>query len=370
MTMRSILENRKDYIIQQVKDGKSYAALAREFGCNSGTIWYFLKDHNVKSKYKQSPNYGKKYEYKDLVIKLFQEDNRSVCSISKEIGISNGVVNKWLHEWGYDTSKGFTVDPNKPLLKDRLDEVLILHQQGWSQSQIGQELGYSGGQISRLLSKNNIKAHPQAKYHVDEKYFDIIDNEYKAYILGWLYSDGSVGYEGKIRIALQEEDKPILEWMKKELKYDGPLYYKKPRPTSPKPQWELCINRKKLADKIIALGCIPSKSMTLTFPTLDMVPNKFLSAFVRGYFEGDGSINKKYMAIVGTMEFIYTLKQKLPCDITNIYQRYKDRDPKDSSHQLFVCRKKDCQKFAKWLYADATIYLTRKYDIAHQYFLS
>ena len=28
-----------------------------------------------------------------------------------------------------------------------------------------------------------------------------------------------------------------------------------------------------------------------------------------------------------------------------------------------------CKKFAQWLYKDATIYLTRKYDIAREYFL-
>ena len=28
-----------------------------------------------------------------------------------------------------------------------------------------------------------------------------------------------------------------------------------------------------------------------------------------------------------------------------------------------------CKKFAQWLYKDATIYLTRKYDIAKEYFL-
>ena len=109
--------------------------------------------------------------------------------------------------------------------------------------------------------------------------------------------------------------------------------------------------------------------MTLTFPSANIIPNEFLSAFVRGYFDGDGSITSKYIAIVGTLEFINALKDKIHCNITNIYQRYKDRDPKDGSHQLFICRQEECKKFAQWLYKDATIYLTRKYDIAREYFL-
>lgn len=368
MTIRRVLENNKDYVIKQVQEGRSYASLAREFDCNSGTIWYFLQDYNVTSKYKQSPNHGKKHKYKDLVIQLFVKDNRSVYSISKEIGISNSTVNKWLKDWGYDTSKGFTVDPNKVLLKDRLGEVLELYNKGFSQGDIAKKMGYGYSSISRLLTKHKIIKRSVCTYSVNENYFNQVDSEYKAYILGWLYSDGNVRYEGKIRIALQEEDKSILEWMKQELEYTGPLYYKKSQ-NGAKPQWELCINRKKLADRIIELGCIPNKSMTLTFPSANIIPNEFLSAFVRGYIEGDGSITHNYMSIVGTLEFVYTLKTRIPCEITNIYQRYQDRDPKDSSHQLFICRQEECKKFAQWLYKDATIYLTRKYDIAKEYFL-
>ena len=367
MSIRNVLQCNKDYIIQQTKEGKSNKALAKEFDCNSGTIWYFLQDYNIQSQYKRSKNYGKKCEYKDSMIKLFNEDGMSTYSISKQTNISLSTVNRWLKSWGCDTSRGCTVDSNKPMLKDRLDEVVELHNSGWSQSQIGKKLGYSGGQISRLLNKHNITSRIW-KYNVDETYFDNIDHEYKAYILGWLYSDGSIGYEGKIRIALQEDDKSILEWIKQQLQYTGPLYYKKPQ-RGAKPQWELCINRKRLADRIIELGCMPNKSMILQFPSSSIIPDEFLSAFMRGYFEGDGSATKRYIAIVGALDFIYTLKEKLPCKITNIYQRYKDRDPKESSHQLFICQQGECKKFAHWIYKDATIYLQRKYDIARQYFL-
>ncbi len=368
MSIRNVLDRNKNYIIKEVKNGKSTRELGKEFDCNPGTIWYFLKDYNIQSKYSRSKNYGKKHEYKDLVIKLFG-DGQSVYSISKQIDISNSTVNKWLQEWGYDTSKKFTVDKNKPLLKDRVDEVIQLYQSGLSQGEISKKLGYSNSQICRLLKKHNIKSRPIYKYDVDDTYFDKINHEYKAYILGWLYSDGSIGLEGKIRIALKECDKSILEWMKEQLKYTGPLYYKKARPSSPTPQWELCINRKKMADRIIELGCMPSKSMILKFPHDNIIPDEFLVDFIRGYFDGDGSVAKNYMSIVGTLDFINVLETKLPCNITNVYPRYRDRDPKDTSHQLFVCRQEECKKLAHWLYDDATIYLKRKHDIAKEHFL-
>lgn len=41
---------------------------------------------------------------------------------------------------------------------------------------------------------------------------------------------------------------------------------------------------------ISTLGAIKNKSLTLTFPSDDIVPKKFKRDFIRGYFDGDGCI--------------------------------------------------------------------------------
>ncbi len=369
MTIRKILETNKDYIIKSTKEGKSNKQLGKEFDCNSGSIWYFLKDYNIQSKYKRSKNYGKKHELKNTVIDLFQ-NGYSVNKISKKINIADTTVLIWLKSWDFDTSRYRKLDPNKPTLKSQTDIVIKMYGDGMSQNDIGRELGYSGSEVCKILQRNNIKARPIAKYTVDEHFFDMVDHEYKAYILGWLYSDGSINNEGKIRIALKEQDKHILEWMKKILTYTGPLYYKKARNSS-RSQWELCINRKSLADRIIELGCHPNKALSLQFPYEDILPKNLISAFVRGYFEGDGSVQKNYVNIVGSLDFIYGLVSEIPCNLTGVYQRYKDRDPKDSSHQLFICHPKECIKFLKWIYPeDHAIHLDRKFASAQKYFLT
>ena len=46
--------------------------------------------------------------------------------------------------------------------------------------------------IYDIIKRNGIKKIGNKKYNVDENYFSIIDNEYKAYWLGFLYADGYV----------------------------------------------------------------------------------------------------------------------------------------------------------------------------------
>jgi hypothetical protein len=164
---------------------------------------------------------------------------------------------------------------------------------------------------------------------------------------------------GKCRICLQQDDSEILEKIKNILKYTGPLVQKPPKNLRCKPSIELCIDRQKFAQDLIKLGCIPNKSMKLVFPTEQQVPKNLVRHFVRGYFDGDGSTNRGVM-IVGTLMFCNKLIEVLPCKITNVYQRYTDRLPLDSSHQLFIGLSSEILKFYHWLYDDSTIWLTRK----------
>lgn len=62
-------------------------------------------------------------------------------------------------------------------------------------------------------------------------------------------------------------------------------------------------------DDLIKHGCIPNKSLKLKFPTT--VPDKLIRHFVRGYFDGDGSIakNEDRCTLISTQEFCDELKK-------------------------------------------------------------
>jgi len=68
---------------------------------------------------------------------------------------------------------------------------------------------------------------------------------------------------------------------------------------------------------LIKLGCVPNKSLILKFPSLDIFSNKSLIyPFIRGYFDGDGSIfeskNNFYISISGNNDFLQGLNLIIP----------------------------------------------------------
>ena len=100
-------------------------------------------------------------------------------------------------------------------------------------------------------------------------------------------------------------------------------YYKKTNSYSNKSyEYKLALNSDKLVSDIEKLGVIERKTLTLTFPNIreDLIPH-----FIRGYFDGDGSVflhkdsRKEYsyneylgINICGTKEFLVALTKHLP----------------------------------------------------------
>lgn len=44
---------------------------------------------------------------------------------------------------------------------------------------------------------------------------------------------------------------------------------------------------------LIKQGCVPNKSLILTFPNKYHVPKNLINHFIRGYFDGDGCITRR-----------------------------------------------------------------------------
>lgn len=165
--------------------------------------------------------------------------------------------------------------------------------------------------IGNVLKKNNIKTRIR-KYNCNEDYFEKINSNEKAYWLGLLFADGCVRKRkqsngkhkqgGIMSISLKNGDEYLLEKFINELEStykltkqikDGFLSYK------------LEVNSSKMTDDLIKLGCVPNKSLILLPPKLS---DEFISHFIRGYFDGDGSIGKYdgrlKFTLIGTNELL------------------------------------------------------------------
>jgi hypothetical protein len=129
--------------------------------------------------------------------------------------------------------------------------------------------------------KSIIQSQNARKYNINQDYFKTWSSN-MAYILGFWFADGCI-YSGKMfDITIHKKDKYILKKIAQELEYEGNLFDYVDRQAS-----RINFSCRVIYDDIVALGGEERKSLTMVFPP---IPKEYLPDFIRGYFDGDGSI--------------------------------------------------------------------------------
>lgn len=209
----------------------------------------------------------------------------------------------------------------------------------------------------------------------DHNFFEKINTEEKAYFLGLIYADGNL-YMSKransieVSISLQEGDKHILEKLQSLIYIDNPkpLEFVKKRKEHHKNQYKFITHSRKIFDDLLKLGLSPRKSRILKFPTESQVPHYLLRHFIRGYFDGDGSIylqkpSKKSTdfpcyrcSVCGTEHFSTELRKLLSKELSSIIEKH------NNSFILRILGSRSSFQFLNWLYSESSVYLTRKFN--------
>lgn len=248
-----------------------------------------------------------------------------------------------------------------------------------TQKKICYDLLISSVGIKKTLNRNGINLRQYSennrRYHRNQHYFDVIDTPNKAYILGLLYADGNNFYDGNCRtssiitIALQEQDKQLLECIRNEIEYEGPLHHIELSKKNPlhKNQYALVVNDTYMSQRLIELGVVKAKSLIITWPTF--LEENLVRHFVRGYFDGDGCITqsidcnkRKYTtSVVGTIDFCCHLKNELDA-IGCKSHLYHPKECKPETYTLRTSATKSSMIFTDWIYHDSDIKMERKYQ--------
>jgi hypothetical protein len=199
------------------------------------------------------------------------------------------------------------------------------------------------------------------KYRYNCSLFESVNTEAEAYWLGFLIADGcnlgkfiridikDEGHLEKLRdFIFTDKDKPIKI---RDLGF-GPVYY-------------LSMNNEKLVRNLNAQGLVPNKSKIVQFPK---IPEVLYHHFIRGVFDGDGSLNyseelsvpsryKRYtFSIVGAGDLISRINQILnDTGLRCIKRKHK------MIFETYCRGNRQILEVMKYLYKDATIYLDRKY---------
>lgn len=263
-----------------------------------------------------------------------------------------------------------------------VDKIIDLYRNGNSTVVIGKMYGVSNKPIARLLEHYNIPRTGvgRRKYHVNESYFDKINTPNKAYILGFLFADGSNNRDKcTISMSLEERDREILERIRIEMENEHCLEYldysnKHDFGYNYKNQYRMLIFSSHMCDTLIDKGMIPNKSLKLSFPKY--LDENLVSHFIRGYFDGDGSMgvgdvsklsSSLHISITSTREFCIALNHILQQH--EIEGKVSDASCKNGvTSVLSIHKKADIKKFLDWIYKDADLCLKRKYDIYKVYY--
>ena len=190
--------------------------------------------------------------------------------------------------------------------------------------------------------------------------FEIIDTEEKAYWLGFLYADGSVGSkEDKIELGLAEKDLKHIEKFRDFMNITNKISYRENTRS-----YRISFRSSKCKQDLINKGCIPKKSLILEFPNENQVPNNLIKHFIRGYFDGDGwftnTENCFQVGIIGTENFIKGFLNT----VENINKENKifNVHRENGAKRYIFGAYNDVLNFLNWIYKDSHIYLDRKYN--------
>jgi hypothetical protein len=169
-------------------------------------------------------------------------------------------------------------------------------------------------------------------------YFDKLDSPDKAYFLGWLATDGSVSKK-TCRLALQLGDKEILYSLKSFVGCPGDVVEK---PNDISPSAIIYLNSTYLVRQLESWGVVQNKSHILKI--LKAIPQEFESDFVRGCWDGDGTIGKDAFALsssspVFRRQIQEIIRRNTGCTLTN----------SDKYNYLRGCR--GSTKAIQWIYS-------------------
>lgn len=250
-------------------------------------------------------------------------------------------------------------------------------------NEIAKSLGRTTSSVQSYLSKNDIYrdgVKTNVRYDYNHQYFDDINSYEKAYWLGMISADGCIMVKAdgtrRVKLTLKSDDKPHLEKLNIALNSNIPIRDKSSILNDKIfHSVELMINSNHMAESLIKLGVTENKTFDMSLPNIDM---KYMGAYIRGLFDGDGSYyykencktyNKQYDKVYYRSRYQIELvgaSHKLMAELkvlfeqmgikANIYTKRK------GNWKLMVSSKSSIVRYINWVFNKPVVVLDRKYE--------
>lgn len=263
-------------------------------------------------------------------------------------------------------------------LTDEIDvEICRLYKSGKTQIEIASIYKVSQSSIRKVLIKYQIKSRPRSvSTKFNEHFFDQINTEAKAYWLGFIVADGCIqtpkNRQKTLSIGLSAKDSKHLGNFISDIESDHNLYFYKSKDSKgsyhESVRVTFCSNT--LVDALLKLGVGPRKTNTVSFPKL---PNNFTHHFMRGYFDGDGSVylktpDKRPNRKTRQLRVVVVGNNKLITQYASLLSKGAMIKPPSINNKINLSRldiqgNKQAKKIYAFLYRNAARFLERKKSI-------
>jgi intein-encoded DNA endonuclease-like protein len=243
-------------------------------------------------------------------------------------------------------------------------EILNKYKELNSIIEVAKTLNVSYETVRKILRENGFasnKKKPVYSNTLNMDYFENIDTEDKAYFLGFIKADGYIDHtRNRFALRIQERDVEILQRLCDVLnlpqsriniitKSKESTYYSENRQDNV----EIAITNTRFVNHI---KNVKSESI------LQRIPEHLVYHFIRGYFDGDGSINYRN---IKSLKFSMNIMGNVNDDhMLRFIQKYFDinmyTDKRSNLPFLQTVNSNTIESFRNLCYNNCYIYLSRK----------
>lgn len=212
------------------------------------------------------------------------------------------------------------------------------------------------GKLKGLYEKGLQRKSPKSanRYFVDDAVLSEC-SDILYYLMGLIAADGNI-YGNRVLIKLKATDRKLLEDIKKYIGYTGPIYDRINNGYTTILTSTLNFFSSNFVKRLASHGILPNKSKTIALR--DKISPNYVGSFIRGVFDGDGSVCKsKDNAFV---IYICSSSKIFLEDLQKMMGFGRISTNKNNIHLLYV-RSYERHDFFELIYDNSKICLNRKY---------
>lgn len=254
------------------------------------------------------------------------------------------------------------------------EQILELNNSGKNIKEIAEIVDIPAKRLAEMIKEFGLDIKKGSSSKINETFFDKIDSEEKAYLLGFFIADGCIQKEEKKRngevyscsyrfcVNNSIDDLDIVELFQKFICPNRPIErkYDTRGVINRKEQAILRWNSKHMFDTLESYNIHQRKTYDSNFVLPDIIPKDLMRHFIRGFFDGDGHKG------ITDLKFIVNSKlfgEQIRLFFKDFNYRYYEIQGKTCIYyELYITGGKELLSWTNHeFYNNAKYYLKRKY---------